>query len=435
MTVFRWIFAIIVVGLVGMVALKRMKPPEKPPTRVSTARAEKATITRTVTAAGKVEPLRKVNVSSNVTGTLVDLKVGIGSVVKKGQYLGQIDTSRYQAQVEQQRSQVGAASADVRRAGAQLQKLKSEAARLESLVKRGAGNASDLDAARDQIRIAEAEVAAAQSRAQMAKHGLTEAGKTLGWATLESPVDGTVISVGHRVGERIRGSDFGEDVVLTIGSLKEMDVRIEVGEHDVVYIKPGQSATIEVDALPDLQLSGKVIDSGRDAIVKNAGTDNEVTTFPVWVSLDNPPEAVLSGMSAQVSISTETRKDVVSVPIQAVTVRPAAAPQAPPSEGAGVIQTASPAAPSAPSGSPKSKLEKVVFVLKDGKVTRRKVTTGLSSEALVEITEGLAPGEEIVEGPYRILARQLEDGMAVELMGPPGGGPGGPGPRGPKAGS
>jgi HlyD family secretion protein len=426
MTVFRWIFAIVVCAAVGMVALKRMKPPEKPPTRVSTARAEKATITRTVTAAGKVEPVRKVNVSSNVTGILVDLDVGIGSVVKKGQYLGQIDTSRYQAQVEQQRSQVSAASADVRRASASLAKLKSEAQRLEALVKRGAGNASDLDAARDQIRIAEAEVAAAQSRADMARHGLTEAGKTLGWATLTAPVDGTVISVGHRVGERIRGSDFGEDVVLTIGSLKEMDVRIEVGEHDVVYIKPGQSATIEVDALPDVPLRGTVIDSGRDAIVKNAGTDNEVTTFPVWVSLDNPPEKVLSGMSAQVSISTETRKDVVSVPIQAVTVRAAAAPQAPPAEGAASITTKAPPAPSTPTGSPKSKLDKVVFVLEDGKVTKRKVTTGLSSESLVEIVEGLAPGEEVVEGPYRVLARQLEDGMQVELMGPPGG-PGGPG--------
>jgi HlyD family secretion protein len=240
-----------------MVALKRMKPPAKPPTQVTTAHAVKATITRTVTAAGKVEPLRKVNVSSNVTGTLVDLKVGIGSVVKKGQYLGQIDTSRYQAQVEQQRSQTGAAVADVRRSQASLAKLRSEAKRLEALVAKGAGNQSDLDSARDQIRIAEAEVAATQSRADMARHGLEEAGKTLGWATLVAPVDGTVISTGHRVGERIRGSDFGEDVVLTIGSLKEMDVRIEVGEHDVVYIKPGQSATIEVDALSDLQLTGK----------------------------------------------------------------------------------------------------------------------------------------------------------------------------------
>src|SRR6185436_10144239 len=163
---------------VAMVAIKRMRPPVQPPTHVSTAKAEKATITRTVTAAGKVEPVRKVNVSSNITGTLVDLAVGIGSVVKKGQYLAQIDTSRYQAQVDAQRSQTGAAAADVRRAQANLSKLRADAARLEALVDKGAGNASDLAQARDAIRIAEAEVSASQSRADVARAALSEAGKT-----------------------------------------------------------------------------------------------------------------------------------------------------------------------------------------------------------------------------------------------------------------
>lgn len=417
MTVFRWILVFVLCAAAVTCAMQRLRPPSQPPLRVQTAKAEKSTITRTVTAAGKLEPKRKVQVSSNITGTLVDLKVGIGSVVKKGQYLGQIDTSRYEAQLDQQKSQSGAANADSRRAAANLSRLRSEVARLQSLVDKGAGNASDLAQAKDQVRMGEAEVSAAQSRADMARAAVTEAGKTLGWATLIAPVDGTVISTGHLVGERIRGSDFAEDVVLTIGSLDKMDVRIEVGEHDVVYIKPEQPATIEVDALPDTAIAGKVIDSGRDAIVKNAGTDNEVTTFPVWVTLENPPERALSGMSAQVSIQTASKKDVVSVPIQAVTVRAAAA-------DAGVA--------AAKQGGPKSKLDKVVFVLKDGKVQKRKVTTGLSSETAIEIVEGLAPGEEIVEGPYRVLARQLEDGTQVEV-GPPMGGPGGPG--GPGGGS
>jgi HlyD family secretion protein len=405
MTVFRWIFVVILCAAAATCAVTRMRPPAAPPLRVQAAKAEKATVTRTVTAAGKLEPKRKVQVSSNITGVLVDLQVGIGSVVKKGQYLGQIDTSRYEAQLDQQKSQAGAAAAEVRRAAANLSRLRADAARLEALVAKGAGNASDLAQARDQVRIAEAEVSAAQSRAEMARGAVAEAGKTLGWATLTAPVDGTVISTGHLVGERIRGSDFAEDVVLTIGSLDKMDVRIEVGEHDVVFIKPGQKATIEVDALPDVVLTGEVIDSGRDAIVKNAGTDNEVTTFPVWVTLKSPPERALSGMSAQVTIQTESVTGVVAVPIQSVTVRAAAAPG-----------TAT-----------RGKLDKVVFVLKEGgTVEKRKVVTGLSSESTIEIVEGLAPGEQVVEGPYRVLARQLEDGTKVEV-GPPDGakGPGG----------
>jgi HlyD family secretion protein len=170
-----------------------------------------------------------------------------------------------------------------------------------------------------------------------------------------------------------------------------------------------------------------VIDSGRDAIVKNPGTDNEITTFPVWVRLDNPPPLVLSGMSAQVSISTETKRDVVGVPIQAVTVRATGTGPTPAPEG---MTAPMPPPPSAPAGTPKSKLDKVVFVVKDGKVEKRKVTTGLSSESQVEITDGIKEGEEVVEGPYRVLARQLEDGAKV--MRAPAGGPGGPG--GPVAG-
>jgi HlyD family secretion protein len=414
MSLFRWIFALLVAGLVVMVAMSALKPHPTPPTKVQTAKAEKTSITRTVTAAGKLEPVHKVNVSSNITGTLIDLKVGIGSVVKKGEYLGQIDTSRYKAQLDQQSAQTQAAVSDVQRAQANLARLREDAERLKKLFDSGAGNAQDVAQAQAQIRIAEAELASANSRAQAVRGQLNEAQKTMDWATLIAPVDGTVLATNHVVGERIRGSDFAEDVVLVLGSLDEMEVRIEVGEHDVVYIKRHQLATIEVDALPDMPLQGEVIDSGRDAIVKNAGTDNEVTTFPVWVTLKSPPPTALAGMSAQVSIATETRKDVVAIPIQAVTVRAAPAATAPPSET--TVSSPAPSAPSTPVGSPKSKLEKVVFVVKDGEVHKRKVTTGLSSESLVEITDGLVPGEEIVEGPYRILARQLDEGTHVQVV-------------------
>jgi HlyD family secretion protein len=413
MTIFRWFIAIVLMAGVVFYALGSMRPRPTPPTRVQTATVQKRTITRVVSAAGKLEPRRKVNVSANITGTLVDLQVGIGSVVKKDQYIGQIETTRYKAVVAQQQAQTNAAGSDVRRAMANVARLKEDEARMLKLVETGAGNRADLDSVRAQLRIAEAEVSTAQSRAQSARAALDEATSSLTWATLRSPIDGTVLATNHRVGERVRGSDFAEDVVVVIGTLDEMDVRIEVGENDVVFIKPGQQATIEIEALPDLVLKGQVIDSGRDAIVKNAGTDNEVTTFPVWVRLSAPPDKVLSGMSSQVSIATESRENVVAVPIQAVTVR-AAAPEKPLKEGA---LGANPTTPEA------SKLDKVVFVMKDGKVEKRKVTTGLSSDAQVEITSGLKEGEVVVEGPYRTLARQLEDGQTVEV-GPPGGGPG-----------
>ena len=114
MTIARWIFAVVIIALVAMVALSSLKPRAAQPVEVHTAVVAKMAITRTVSGAGKLEPQRKVNVSSNITGVLLDLQVGIGSKVEKGQVIGQIDTSRYKAQVEQQVSMVRAAEADHR---------------------------------------------------------------------------------------------------------------------------------------------------------------------------------------------------------------------------------------------------------------------------------------------------------------------------------
>ncbi len=435
MTIARWIIAVVIIAVVAMVTLSSLRPRQVPPVAVQTAAASHMSITRTVTGAGKLEPERKVNVSSNITGVLLELKVGIGSTVEKGQVIGQIDTSRYKAQYQQQHAQLRSAEADVTRARANADYLASEEKRAEQLLKSQVGSEAELAKARSARALADSERAAAESRSKMAKAGLSEAQSALGWATLTAPVAGTVLAVNHRVGERVRGSDFAEDVILTLGSLGEVWVRLEVGEHDVIFIKPGQSATIEIDAFGDKVFTGKVIDAGRDAIVKNAGTENEVTSFPVWVALDEEPPRALSGMSAQVTISTETRANVVAVPIQAVTVRPPGGPGGAPGADGKRPQAADgkqpPAAdgkqppagdPAVPAGGGKGKLDKVVFVVEGGKVSRRVVEVGLQSESHVEIVRGLKPGEVVVEGPYRTLARELEDGMPVMVAEQGGGG-------------
>jgi HlyD family secretion protein len=395
MTIGRWIFAVVIIGLVAMVGMKSLQPRPEPTTTVQSATAARTSITRSVSGAGKLEPVHKVNVSSNITGTLLDLKVDIGSKVTKGETIAQIDTSLYQAQAEQQRAQLRASESAVVGARENLKYLGDEEVRLQKLHTAGVVSESELTKGASSKTVALSDLSAAENRAEMSRAALAQAQNALNWATVKAPIDGTVLAVNHRVGERVRGSDFAEDVILVLGSLTEVDIRLEVGEHDVVYIKPLQAAVVEIDAFPGQSLTGTVIDSGRDAIVKNAGTENEVTTFPVWVSLTVPPVRVLSGMSAQVTISTETHDDVVAVPIQAVTVRPA-------------DQPAGSAAPRS-----KRKLDKVVFVIVDGVVHKRIVEVGLSSDTHVEIVKGLKSGEVVVEGPYRTLARELVDGMRV----------------------
>ncbi len=399
MSIGRWIFAAVMVALVTLVAISSLKPRPRPSTTVQTAVATRMAITRTVSGAGKIEPRHKVNVSANITGTLLKLDVAVGSKVTAGQLLGQIDTSLYQSQLERQQAQLQGSLADVKRARANLAYLTKEADRIEALRAGGVVSEAELSQARSSRDLAASEASAADSRAAMARAARAEARSSLGWATLKAPIDGTVLAVNHRVGERVRGSDFAEDVILVLGSLSEVDVRFEVGEYDVVYIRPGQVALVEIDAFGASTLPGVVIDSGRDAIVKNAGTENEVTTFPVWVSLANPPPRTLSGMSAQVTISTETHDNVIAVPIQAVTVRPAEQPAGPEPKGS--------------AGRTRHKLDKVVFVVNNGEVKKRVVEVGLSSETDVEIVKGLEEGEVVVEGPYRTLARELADDMLV----------------------
>jgi HlyD family secretion protein len=418
MTIGRWIFAVLIIGLVAMVAIKSLQPRPERTTTVQSATAARMSITRSVSGAGKLEPVHKVNVSSNITGTLLDLKVGIGSKVTKGETIAQIDTSLYQAQAEQQRAQLRGAESSVTGARANVKYLGDEEARLRKLHAAGVVSEAELAKAESTKTLAMSDLAAAENRVAMGRATLAQAQNALNWATVKAPIDGSVLAVNHRVGERVRGSDFAEDVILVLGSLTEVDIRLEVGEHDVVYIKPGQSAVVEIDAFPGQSMSGTVIDSGRDAIVKNAGTENEVTTFPVWVSLTVPPVRVLSGMSAQVTISTETHDNVVAVPIQAVTVRPADQDPAGSGSAAGSVAGSaigSAAGSAAGSATPRSKrkLDKVVFVIVDGVVHKRIVEVGLSSETHVEIVKGLKAGEVVVEGPYRTLARELVDGMRV----------------------
>jgi HlyD family secretion protein len=401
MTVRRWVVAVLVVLLVVGMAAASLRPRPEPPVEVQTAKAARTTVTRSVRSAGKLEPHQKVNVSCNITGVLIDLPVVIGSVVKKGQYLGQIETTRYAAVVQQTRARLQAAEADIVREEANLKRLRNVMQRID----KESGNAFNIgerEKAQTEVRVSEAQIESLKSQAQSARASLRENQTALSWATLRAPLDGTVLSLNHRVGERIRGSDFSEDTVLVLGSMGTMDIKIEVGEHDVVHLKKGQRAKIEVDALPNLAVEGEVTDIGHDAGIKNAGTDNEVINYPVWVALIKPPPEALSGMSGQVTVDTETHADVVAVPIQAVTVRPREAP-----DGGVGART--------PTTGRDGKLEKVVFVVKDGKAARRHVTTGISSETHLEITEGLAAGEEVVEGPYRVLARELKDGATVKV--------------------
>jgi HlyD family secretion protein len=441
MTKGRWILAGIVVAVVGFATVQGLRPKPPPPAEVTTSVAKKGTVTRVVTAAGHLQARETVKVSSNVTGDLLSLSVKEGDHVQRGQVLGQIDKRLYETQVSQYRGTVASARAQIAQIDVAIEQDKRDLGRVKRLVDERLASTSDLDKASTQLKVDEGRLASQKELVAQSIGQLDTALYNLSRATLTAPIDGTVLELSHKVGERIRGSDFSEDVVLLMGGLADMEVKAEVGEHEVVAVHVGDETAVDIDAIPDKQFKGHVVAVGKNAQIKNPGTDAEVTTFFVRVGLDVPPEGALPGMSSAVSISTATHDNVVMIPIQAVTSREAKKKEqkAAPREGELVLADAKAAPASATSGKDepptkaatgKPKPVKVVFVVdKDGVAQMREVQTGIASRTDVEILTGVNEGDTVVDGPYRTLARELQEGQKVKQQ-KPGQGAGDKGPQG-----
>ncbi len=420
----RIVLAVIVLGVVGFATVQGLRPHPPPPAEVTTSAAKKGSVTRTVTAAGHLQARETVKVSSNVTGDLLSLSVAEGDHVRRGQVLGQIDKRLEETQVAQFRGTVASARAQIGQIDSSIAQDKRDLERVQKLVESKLASTSDLDKSQTQLQLDEGRLDSQRELVKQGQGQLEQALYNLSRATLTAPIDGTILELSHKVGERIRGSDFSEDVVMLMGGLSDMEVKAEVGEHEVVSIHVGDESAIDIDAIPDKQFKGHVAAVGRNAQIKNPGTDAEVTTFFVRVALDSPPEGGLPGMSSAVAISTATHDNVVMVPIQSVTAREAKKKEqkAPEREGSMKVAEAQAAtAPAKPDEPPtkastgKPKPVKVVFVVdKDGNAQMREVHTGIASRTDVEILDGVAEGDTVIDGPYRTLARDLQDGQKVK---------------------
>ncbi|MFP2963891.1 efflux RND transporter periplasmic adaptor subunit [Myxococcus sp. 1LA] len=378
------------------------RPP--PSLEVQLSKARKGTITRTITGAGKVQAATTVKISSSLSGDLVELAVKDGEAVTKGQVLGRIDPRLYQAAHKQALASLNASRADVQVAEVEVGRTQLELQRVEDLAKKGLSSTAEVDTARAAKNTADARLASAKQMLARNMAIVDQAQTDLTRTTLVSPIDGNVIELSREVGERVRGSDLSEDVVMTIAALSAMEVKFEVGEHEVVHLRPGQPAEITLDALEGQTYSGSVVEIAQKALIKNEGTEAEVTSFPITVALDTRPPNVLPGMSSEARISAETHNDVVLVPIQAVTVRSERSlpDYKAPIEGGGLTAKRT------------ESLAKVVFVVdSNNKAQVRRVQTGIASDTELEIVSGINEGDRVIEGPYRTLSKELNDGDIV----------------------
>lgn len=392
----------------GSITANGLRGRSAPPIDVQLATVKKVSITRVVSGAGKVQSSTTVKISSNLSGDLTELLVKEGDPVKKGQVLGRIDRRRFEAAAKQARAAESAARSEITIAQVEVDRTRRELGRAKGLFEKGLASSAEIDKVRADFDGASGRLGSARERHTQAVGSHEEALNNLSKTTLVSPIDGSVIQLSREVGERVRGSDFSEDVVMILAALSTMEVKIEVGEHEVVFLKPGQKADILVDALEGQTFAGTVTEIAQNALIKNPGTEAEVTSFPVKVALNTRPPGTLPGMTAEVRIAAQMHPEAITVPIQSVTVR--AEKNLPdsksPIEGSSTTLVAKKRGDT---------LAKVIFVVgPDSRVHVRRVRTGISSESEMEILEGVQEDEKIVDGPYRTLAKDLKDGDLVK---------------------
>jgi HlyD family secretion protein len=417
---------LLIVLTVGAVVVSRKR--EKP-ILITTDKAFTTNITQLVTATGKIQPEVEVKIAPEVSGEIIDLPVKEGQQVRRGQLLMKIKPDSYQAQVEAQEAALSSArSASVERR-AQLDKARQDLERAQSLFKSKLLAQADRNTAQTNHDIAKASLESALFEIQRAEGALRQIRDALSKTTIYSPADGTISTLPARAGERVVGtSQFAGTEVMRIANLNAMEAVVDVNENDVVNVKVGDTARINVDAYPDHALKGVVREIASTATTKNAGSQEEVTNFEVKISIPDRSVTLRPGMSATADIETATVKRVVVVPIQSVTVRSNDSKLSPEEREK---QTASrdQADKSADNRADvtnetldkqkaraeREKLQRVVFVKNGDTVRMQKVETGISDTTYVEVKKGVRPGDEVVSGSYTAISRRLKDGARVAI--------------------
>ncbi len=389
---------------------------------VQTAKVVRTTITQVVDATGKIHPQTQVKINAEVSGELIDLPVKEGDRVKRGQLLARIKPEAYVADKQQSVANLNRAKAQLR---AQLQKefeadfrkIESEYKRQQELFRKGLISESDIETAKSAFEIAKANVDAAKYDVANSQAVLDRAQESLSKTSIYSPIDGVVSQLVSKLGERVSGSSFTQGTeIMTVSNLGVMEARVEVNENDVVTISIGDTARVEVDAYPDREFLATVYQIANTATTTGLGTQEEVTNFEVRLLLLDKGVEFRPGMSCSASIETDTRPNVLAVPLASVTTREKKAEEAP--QGApGEEDMSESAQPVVEKKQDRKKPQEVVFVVDGSKVAKRVVTTGISSDELIEVRDGLKEGDVVVKGSYRAVSRELDDGSTIRVEG------------------
>lgn len=434
-----WIWALLALFL-ALMAFAYFKNKKKPKgEKVTTEKVARRTIRETVSASGKIFPEKEIKISSDVSGEIVELEVREGDSIKAGQLLARINPDTYESAVERgnaslnnARSQVSISQAQVEASKAQIEQIEANLAnatkihnRNIELRKQGVISQADFDASLANVHALEANLKSAKSNlnssiqgtraaeftVKSAEAGLKELRTSLSRTSIYAPSSGIISKLNVEQGERVVGTiQMAGTEMMRIANLNQMEVQVDVSENDILRVRLGDTAEIEVDAYLDRVFKGYVTEIANSA--SNTGTttiqtlsSDQVTNFVVKIRILPETYADMMkggrfpfrpGMSAAVEIFTNTKEDILCVPIAAVTTRE--------DENKDSLAARQKA----------FEFKEYVFVYSADTAKMVRVKSGIQDDNFIEILDGLEGGEEVITGPYATVSRKLKSGMKLQ---------------------
>ena len=391
-------------GLLGY----RINQKKNAGTEVRMEQVARRDLVSAVTASGKIEPKTKVDISADITGRIIRMAVREGDLVRKGQFLIQIDPAQYQAAVSRAQGLVASTQATLAQTRANLDQAERAWNRARQLTQLGPNLIAPETAeqAQTSYQVAQANYQATRAQLEQSRAGLQEARDNLSKTRLTSPISGRVVRLAVEEGEVAVPGTFSREtgLLMTVADLSVILAKVQVDETDVVRLSPNDSVQVTIDAYPDTSFLGRVTKISHSAKLTAtqtaSGSNDRAVDFDVEVTLDNPPRDIRPDLSCTARMVTDTRSRVLSIPIIALTVRDH---ERVPSEDPNVDTTRLKRLGKEAEG---------VFIVHDGQATFRPVKVGIAGDEYFEVVNGLREGETIVAGTYQAI-RDLKDGARV----------------------
>lgn len=401
-----WIIITVLVVLSGIAGTLIYVKGNDKTTIVQVEKASRRSITQTVTAIGKIQPETEVKISSEASGEVLQLNAKEGDFINKGKLLVRIQPDLVEAQVEQSRAAVKSSGIGIEIAKVELERAQLELNRVMELYKKEFASKQEWETAKANLDRAQGQYNSALNDKGRAEAALRQIQVSASRTTIYSPISGTVTKLDVEQGEKVVGTAQMQGTeMMRISDLSVINAIVDVDENDVVKVKIGDTARVKIDAFPDKVIRGYVYEISHSPKNKGIGTQDEVINFEVKIRLIDKIEELRPGMSCSVDIETETHSNIVSVPLQAITIR---AQEEKKNEKGPTLEKVN----------EKVKIEKqqqVAFILENGKAKLVKVETGISDKGYIEVKSGISDGATVISGSFNTVAKVLSDGMAVKV--------------------